>query len=90
MKPPFREDLSPEAEKWPLLGAVIRQLLVKTLPAGKYLACALVNCKVWKLAMALKLSVITSCVLKWSINPISNRDRFFSFSDSQFDDHILF
>jgi hypothetical protein len=31
-----------------VVGAVTRQLLVKTLRA-----CALVNCKVWKLAMAL-------------------------------------
>jgi hypothetical protein len=31
---------------------------VNTLRVGKDLAYALVNCKVWKLAMALKLSVI--------------------------------
>jgi hypothetical protein len=31
-----------------------------------------VICKVWKSVMALKLSVIMSCVLKWSINPISS------------------
>jgi hypothetical protein len=36
-----------------IVGAVARQLLVKTRRAGKDLACALVNCKVWKLAMAL-------------------------------------
>jgi hypothetical protein len=35
------------------VGAVNRQLLVKTLQAGKDLACAAVNCKVWKLAMVL-------------------------------------
>jgi hypothetical protein len=45
---------------------------VKTLRAGKDLTCAAVICKVWELAMALKLSVITSCVLKWSINSISD------------------
>jgi hypothetical protein len=50
---PFREDLSPEAEEQPLLEAVTRQLLVKTLRAGKDLACALVICKMWKLVMAL-------------------------------------
>jgi hypothetical protein len=37
---------------------------VKALRAGKDLACAKVNCKVWKLAMALQLSVIKSYVLK--------------------------
>jgi hypothetical protein len=45
---------------------------MKTLLAGKYLVCALVNCEVCKLVIVLQLSVITSCVLKWSINPISN------------------
>jgi hypothetical protein len=35
MEPPFREDMSPEAEDYPLLEAVTRQLLVKTLGAGK-------------------------------------------------------
>jgi hypothetical protein len=35
--PPFREDLSLEEEAWPLLEAVTRQLLVKTLRAGKSL-----------------------------------------------------
>jgi hypothetical protein len=35
------------------VGAITRQLLVKTLQAGKDLACALEICKVWKLAMAL-------------------------------------
>jgi hypothetical protein len=36
-EPPFREDLSPETEEQPLLEAVTRQLLVKTLQAGKKL-----------------------------------------------------
>jgi hypothetical protein len=40
--------------------------------AGWKLACVLPNYKMWKLAMELYLSVITSCVLKWSINPISS------------------
>jgi hypothetical protein len=40
-EPPFREDLSPEAEKQPMSEAVTRQLLVKTLRARKDLACAL-------------------------------------------------
>jgi hypothetical protein len=37
-KPPFREDLSLEAGEQLLLEAVTRQLLVKTLQAGKDLA----------------------------------------------------
>jgi hypothetical protein len=37
----------------PLLEAVIRRGLVKTLQAGKYLAYAGVICKVWKSAMVL-------------------------------------
>jgi hypothetical protein len=52
-EPPFGEDLSPEAEEYPFSEAVTRQLLVKTLRAGKYLACALMNFKVWKLTLAL-------------------------------------
>jgi hypothetical protein len=44
----FRQDFSSEAEDYPLLEAVTRQVLVKTLRTGKDLACALVNCKVWK------------------------------------------
>jgi hypothetical protein len=35
---------------------------MKTPRAGKDLACALMIRKVWKLAMGLKLIVITSCV----------------------------
>jgi hypothetical protein len=53
MEPPFREYLSPEEEKWPLLEAVTRICLLKTLQAGKDLACTLVKCKVWKLTLAL-------------------------------------
>jgi hypothetical protein len=36
-----------------IVGVVTRQLLVKTLQAGKDLACALVICKVWKLVTVL-------------------------------------
>jgi hypothetical protein len=36
-----------------IVEAVTRQLLVKTLQAAKDLVCALVICKLWKLAMAL-------------------------------------
>jgi hypothetical protein len=48
MGPSFREDLSPEAEEQPLLEAVTRKRLVKTLQTGKDLACAVVICKVCK------------------------------------------
>jgi hypothetical protein len=52
-EPSFREDLSPEVEEQPLLEAVTRKRLVKTLRVGNDLACAPVICKVWKLATAL-------------------------------------
>jgi hypothetical protein len=42
-----------EAEESPLLEAFAREWLVKTQQAGKLLADALVNCKVWRSAMAL-------------------------------------
>jgi hypothetical protein len=71
MEPPFREDLSAKAEKYPLLEAVIRERLMKTQQAGKDLACAMAICRVWRLAMTLSLRVVQSCVYKWSINPIS-------------------
>jgi hypothetical protein len=52
-KPPFREDLRPEAGGSALLGAVIRVWLVKTQQAGKGLAGAVVICELWKLVVAL-------------------------------------
>jgi hypothetical protein len=42
-----------ESREISTVGTVARQLLVKTLLAGKDLACALVNCKVWELVLAL-------------------------------------
>jgi hypothetical protein len=48
-----RENLSTEAENFPLLEAVTRERLVKTQQAGKDLTCAVVIYKVWRLAMAL-------------------------------------
>jgi hypothetical protein len=57
MEPPFRKDLSAEAEEQPLLEAVTRKRLVQTLQAGKDLACALVNCKLWEISG----SVIVIC-----------------------------
>jgi hypothetical protein len=64
--------VSAEAEESSLLEAVTGKRLVKTLQAGIDFVSALVICKVWRLAMELQLSVVTSCVLNWSINPISN------------------
>jgi hypothetical protein len=45
--------LSAEAEESPLLEAVSREWLVKKQQAGKAVLCAVVICKVWRLAMAL-------------------------------------
>jgi hypothetical protein len=49
----LRENLSAEAEESPLLEAITRERLVKILQAEKDLACAVVICKVWRMAMAL-------------------------------------
>jgi hypothetical protein len=45
--------MSAEAEESPLLQAVSRKRLVKTLQAGEDLVFVAVICKVWRLAMAL-------------------------------------
>jgi hypothetical protein len=50
---PDSKEVSAEAQETPLLEAVTRERLVKTLQAGKGLVRALVNCKVWRLATAL-------------------------------------
>jgi hypothetical protein len=50
---PLETVLEPGSRGIVIIKAVTRKHLVRTLRAGKYLACALVNCKVWKLAMAL-------------------------------------
>jgi hypothetical protein len=42
-----------EAEKSPLLDAVVREQLVKTQQAGKGLAIAVVNYELWRLTVAL-------------------------------------
>jgi hypothetical protein len=52
-EPSFREDLRVEAEQFPLLEAATSKRLVKTLQTEKDLVCAVVICKVWKLAMTL-------------------------------------
>jgi hypothetical protein len=41
-----------EAEEPPMLVAVARERLVKTQQAGKGLACAVVICELWRLAVA--------------------------------------
>jgi hypothetical protein len=58
--------MSTEAEEYPLLGAVTRQLLVKT----EDLMFAVVICKVCRLAIVLKLFIVMS--YKCSINPVNN------------------
>jgi hypothetical protein len=60
------------------LEAVAKERLVKTQQAGKGLAGAVVIFKVCRLAMALKLLVIPSCVYKWSINPFTNPNPVYS------------
>jgi hypothetical protein len=52
-EPPFREDLSTGEKEYPLLEAVTRKRLVKTLQAGEDLACAVLICKVWKSAIVI-------------------------------------
>jgi hypothetical protein len=52
-EPPFREDLSAEAEESPLLQAVTRERLVIRQHVGRDLVCVVVICKMWRLAMVL-------------------------------------
>jgi hypothetical protein len=59
-EPPFREDFRTDAEEQPLLEAITRNCLVKTLQAGKDSAYAAVICKVWKLMIVLELFVVTT------------------------------
>jgi hypothetical protein len=49
----MQRGLEPGSRGIGIVKAVTRKRLVKTLRAGKDLACALVICKVWSLAMAL-------------------------------------
>jgi hypothetical protein len=50
---PDSNDVSTEAEESPLLEAVARERLVKTLQAGEDLVSAALICKMWRLAVAL-------------------------------------
>jgi hypothetical protein len=56
--------LSIDIEESPLLEAITRGTTGEDIADWKDLACAVVICKVWRLAMALQLSVVTSHVLK--------------------------
>jgi hypothetical protein len=59
---PAGSGMNTEAEEFPLLEAIPRKQLVETS----------VICKVWRLAMALCLSEVIICVLKWSVNQVIN------------------
>jgi hypothetical protein len=50
---PFRENLSTESEESRLLKDATRERLVKTQQTEKGLACAMVICELWGLAVAL-------------------------------------
>jgi hypothetical protein len=63
-----------EAEESQFLISVTRKRLVNTDLEG--LACAVVICKGWRLAIVLRLLVVTLC--KWSIDPISNQNPVYS------------
>jgi hypothetical protein len=52
-EPPFRGDLSTEADESPLLEVVTRESPVKIMWVGEGLAGAVVICKLWRLAVAL-------------------------------------
>jgi hypothetical protein len=53
MKVALQRELELGSRGIAIVGAVTRQLLVKTLGAGKDLASALVICKIWRSAIAL-------------------------------------
>jgi hypothetical protein len=61
-----------EEKTWLMAGAVKKSPLLEAVADWKDSVCAVMICKVWKSAMALQLSVFTSRVLRWLINPISN------------------
>jgi hypothetical protein len=62
-----------EAEESPLLEAVARERLMKTAGWERLSGCCVI-CKLWILAIALKLIAFSSGVYKWSINPISKQN----------------
>jgi hypothetical protein len=66
---PDSNDVSTEAEESPLLRAITKQRLIKTLQAGEN-TLHVVNCKVWKSAIVLWIFVVTTC--KWAVNPFTN------------------
>jgi hypothetical protein len=71
---PVSKDVEPAVEGSTALEAVTRQRLVKTQQTD----CAVVNCGVCELTIALQLLVIT--ISKCSINPITNPNPAYSHS----------
>jgi hypothetical protein len=70
--------MSAKAEKSPLLEAITRTRQVEIMQAGEELSLAAVICKVWRLAMALQLSVVMSYMYKCSVNPFTNPNPVYS------------
>jgi hypothetical protein len=71
---PDSNDVSTEAEESPLLRAVTKQRLVKTLQAGEDVACS--DLQSVEISDCVIVFVVTAC--KWSINPISNPNPIYS------------
>jgi hypothetical protein len=66
-----------EAKESPLLGAVARERPVKTAGWKRLSGCCVIS-KLWRLAMALYLLVLTSGMYKWSINLFTNPNPVYS------------
>jgi hypothetical protein len=60
---------------------------VKTQRDGKNLAGAVVNCELWRLRIELQLLVVSSRVIKWSINAFTNPKPVYSLTHTR--DNIL-
>jgi hypothetical protein len=73
-EPPFRVDVSAEAEEFPLLEAVTKERLVKTQKIGKGLEAWLRIVEIG--GDAVVTSTYELRIKKWSINPISNMSSF--------------
>jgi hypothetical protein len=58
------------AEEWPLLRAVTKQRLVKTLQTGEDLACSVMW--IFEIAISLQVLVISNVVYGWSVNLLIN------------------
>jgi hypothetical protein len=64
--------VSAKAEKSPLLEAVTRKRMLKTLQTGDDLMFAAVIYKAWRLAVLVQLLVAPNRVHDWFINPFAN------------------